>query len=229
MLNDNTGMSRYKCQSMWAGNIFTCCAKVRWLASFAAGCVGSFKCCPQSFHYCCLVMLIGIITPAFSTFSSPLLRHKWALRTHRLACNSANSYYGGDLAEAVFSRHFRVRSESWTWQYPGKPPHLGLSPATDYQNAVTANTVKHSKEEWRSCGDVVRSRWIMYNHWHFLWPLSDNTVAKSPPMSSLETFSSRNWLVQKLLIRAFWKAFVKKIMSFCVPRNMTRDYSHQPV
>lgn len=107
----------------------------------------------------------------------------------------------GDLAEAVFSRHFRVRSESWTWQYPGKPPHLGLSPATDYQNAVTANMVKHSKEEWRSCGDVVRSRWIMYNHRHFLSPLSDNTVAKSPPMSSLENFSSRNWLVQKLLIR----------------------------
>lgn len=79
-LKDNIGMSRCKCQRMWAGDIFTCRMKRRKLASSAVA-SGALSVVHCPFVTAALSCLFGIITPAFSTFSSPLLRHKWALRT----------------------------------------------------------------------------------------------------------------------------------------------------
>lgn len=78
----------------------------------------------------------------------------------------------------IIAQHFRVSSHSWMWQYSGEPQHLCLTPTMDYQNAVPANMVKQRKEEWRRCVYVVKSRWIICNHRHFILSLSDITVAK---------------------------------------------------
>lgn len=171
---------------------------------------GSIKCCPLSFRYCRLVLPVWYNYTGFQHLLFTPFEAQVGIKNPADFARKSKSCGGCETAGTVFSRRVRVRNDLRTRQYPGKPQRLGRDAATGSQNAVTANADKHGEEQWRSCGDVVKSRWIKSNHRLFLSSSFDNTGA--------------NWLI---IMCYFLQASAKSSMWFRVQANVTQHHVHQ--